>query len=96
MRAGTMDDNIEAISEGWLEEMRRKWPAEIERTVDDYHYLENFYNDLISTQNITSATQRDDSKRLCEVGLAATKKIRQGLPAKDEMAELQIWPCKIL
>ena len=86
MRAGTMDDNIEAISEGWLEEMRRKWPAEIERTVDDYHYLENFYNDLISTQNITSATQRDDSKRLCEVGLAATKKIRQGLPAKDEMA----------
>ena len=76
MRAGTMDDNIEAISEGWLEEMRRKWPTEIERTVDDYHYLENFYNDLISTQNITSATQRDDAKRLVEVGLLATKKIR--------------------
>lgn len=86
MRAGTMDDNIEAISEGWLEEMRRKWPADTERTVEDYHYLENFYNDLISTQNITSATQRDDAKRLVEVGLAATKKIRQGLPAKDEMA----------
>lgn len=96
MRAGTMDDNIEAISEGWLEEMRRKWPADTDRTVEDYHYLENFYNDLISTQNITSATQRDDAKRLVEVGLAATKKIRQGLPAKDEMAELQIWPCKIL
>lgn len=86
MRAGAMDDNIEAISEGWLEEMRRKWPADTERTVEDYHYLENFYNDLISTQNITSATQRDDAKRLVEVGLAATKKIRQGLPAKDEMA----------
>ena len=86
MRAGTMDDNIEAISEGWLEEMRRKWPADTERTVEDYHYLENFYNDLISTQNITSATQRDDARRLVEVGLAATKKIRQGLPAKDEMA----------
>ena len=86
IRAGTMDDNIEAISEGWLEEMRRKWPADTERTVEDYHYLENFYNDLISTQNITSATQRDDAKRLVEVGLAATKKIRQGLPAKDEMA----------
>ena len=36
MRAGTMDDNIEAISEGWLEEMRRKWPADTERTVEDY------------------------------------------------------------
>ena len=86
MRAGTINDNIEAISEGWLEEMRRKWPADTDRTVEDYHYLENFYNDLISTQNITSATQRDDAKRLVEVGLAATKKIRQGLPAKDEMA----------
>ena len=54
--------------------------------MEDYRYLEDFSNDLISTQNITSATQRDDAKRLCEVGLLATEKIRQGLPAKDEMA----------
>lgn len=85
LETNTMDDQIEAISEGWLEEMRRKWPSDIERTIDDYRYLENFYNDLISTQNITSATQRDDARRLCEVGLAATKKIRAGLNPKDEM-----------
>lgn len=59
-----------------MREMKLKWPADVERTVEDYRYLENFYNDLISTQNITSATQKDDAKRLVEVGLLATKKIR--------------------
>ena len=58
----------------------------MERDDDDYHYLENFYNDLCTTQNLVSATQRDDAKRLCEVGLLATKKIRAGLDAKNEMA----------
>ena len=86
MELGVMDEKIPDINQAWLREMRLKWPADVERTVEDYRYLENFYNDLISTQNITSATQRDDAKRLCEVGLLATKKIRQGLPAKDEMA----------
>ena len=85
MEQGTMEDNIPDINQGWLVEMKKKWPSDIERTVDDYRYLENFYNDLLATQNITSATQRDDAKRLCEVGLLATKKVRQGLPCKDEM-----------
>ena len=66
--------------------MMRKWPSDQERDDEDYHYLENFYNDLCTTQNLVSATQRDDAKRLCEVGLLATKKIRAGLDAKNEMA----------
>ena len=86
MELGVMDEKIPDINQAWLREMRLKWPADVERTVEDYRYLENFYNDLISTQNITSATQKDDAKRLVEVGLLATKKIRQGLPAKDELA----------
>lgn len=84
--AGTLEDNVPAIADNWLREMARKWPSDQERTAEDYHYLENFYNDLCATQNLTSATQRDDAKRLCEVGLLATKKIRAGLDAKNEMA----------
>lgn len=86
MAANTIEDNIPAINERWRAKMRLKWPSDMERDDDDYHYLENFYNDLCTTQNLVSATQRDDAKRLCEVGLLATKKIRAGLDAKNEMA----------
>lgn len=86
MEAGTIEDNIPTINEQWRAQMRLKWPSDMERSDEDYHYLENFYNDLCTTQNLVSATQRDDAKRLCEVGLLATKKIRAGLDAKNEMA----------
>lgn len=55
--------------------MARKWPSEIELTIEDYHYLEDFYNDLLATQNLVTATQRDDGKRLAMVGLMANKKL---------------------
>lgn len=84
--AGTLVDNIPVVADAWRREMMRKWPSDQDRDDDDYHYLENFYNDLCTTQNLVSATQRDDAKRLCEVGLLATKKIRAGLDAKNEMA----------
>lgn len=86
MENNTITDNIPSINEQWRVQMRLKWPSDMERTDEDYHYLENFYNDLCTTQNLVSATQRDDAKRLCEVGLLATKKIRAGLDAKNEMA----------
>lgn len=86
MELGTIQDKIPAINEAWRAQMRLKWPSDMDRSDEDYHYLENFYNDLCTTQNLVSATQRDDAKRLCEVGLLATQKIRAGLDAKNEMA----------
>ena len=86
MECGTITDNIPTINEQWRAQMRLKWPSDMERSDEDYHYLENFYQDLCTTQNLVSATQRDDAKRLCEVGLLATQKIRAGLDAKNEMA----------
>lgn len=86
MESGTIEDNIPSINEAWRAQMRLKWPSDMDRSDEDYHYLENFYQDLCTTQNLVSATQRDDAKRLCEVGLLATQKIRAGLDAKNEMA----------
>lgn len=86
MECGTLEDHIPAINDQWRAQMAKKWPNDSPRTDDDYHYLENFYNDLCTTQNLVSATQRDDAKRLCEIGLLATQKIRAGLDAKNEMA----------
>ena len=83
---GTLENKIPEINAAWRAQMRLKWPSDMDRDDDDYQYLENFYNDLCTTQNLVSATQRDDAKRLCEVGLLATKKIRAGLDAKNEMA----------
>jgi hypothetical protein len=37
---------------------------------------------------LVTATQRDDAKRLAEVGLLINKKIRSGQDAKKEMDEL--------
>ena len=86
MENNTITDNIPTINDQWRAQMRLKWPSDMDRSDEDYHYLENFYQDLCTTQNLVSATQRDDAKRLCEVGLLATQKIRAGLDAKNEMA----------
>lgn len=83
---GTLKNEIHGAKEEWLREMAVKWPSNTPRSEEDYVYLENFYNDLVNTQNLVSATQRDDAKRLCEVGLLATQKIRSGLDAKNEMS----------
>ena len=82
---GTLGDFLDGADEAFMLKMQRKWPAEIERTVEDYHYLEDLYNDLLATQNLVTATQRDDAKRLAEVGLLINKKIRSGQDAKKEM-----------
>lgn len=87
MAANTMVDHIDGANDAWKLEMARKWPAEMDRTTEDYHYLENLYSDLLATQNLVTATQRDDAKRLCELGLLINKKIRGGLDAKNEMAK---------
>lgn len=83
---GTLQDFLDGASEAFMMRMRRKWPSELDRTIEDYHYLEDLYNDLISTQNLVTATQRDDAKRLCEIGLLINKKLRMGQDAKNEMA----------
>lgn len=85
MENGHLAQNLEGVNASWRAEMARKWPSETERTAEDYMYLDDFYNDLLATQNLTTATQRDDAKRLCEVALLANKKIRAGLDAKNEM-----------
>lgn len=85
---GTLGDFLDGADEAFMLRMQRKWPSEIERTVEDYHYLEDLYNDLLATQNLVTATQRDDAKRLAEVGLLINKKIRSGQDAKKEMDEL--------
>lgn len=83
---GTLADFVDGATEAFMLKMARKWPCETDRTIEDYHYLEDLYNDLLTTQNLVTATQRDDAKRLCEIGLIINKKLRSGLDAKNEMA----------
>lgn len=82
----TLEDAIPALNEAWLLKMRQKWPSDQPRSPEDYHYLENFYNDIQSTQSLITATQRDDARRLAELGLIVNQKLRAGVDAKNEMA----------
>lgn len=83
---GTLEHEVYGCDKVWMNQMMSKWPSDMERSAEDYKYLEDLYQDLVNTQNLVTATQRDDAKRLCEVGLLINKKIRAGLDAKNEMA----------
>lgn len=78
LEAEAYEDLIPEINNEWLAAMERKWPSEQHRTAEDYHYLEDLFNDLQNTQNIVSATQRDEAKRLCELGLQINTMLRAG------------------
>lgn len=82
---GTLEDEIPALNESWLRDMAARWPSEQPRGAEDYRYLEELYADLCATQNLVSATQRDDAKRLCEIGLQINKTLRAGGDASKLM-----------
>ena len=83
--AGTLDDQVPILNESWLREARTRWPSEQPRDENDYRYLDALYADLVSTQSLVSATQRDDAKRLCEIGLQINKTLRAGGDASKLM-----------
>ena len=80
---GTIDDEIEALSAAKLKRLKKSWsPA---YTADELLFLEEYYNQIIATQNVSTPILQHYARDLCEIELRIKKALRDGLDIKKDM-----------
>lgn len=80
---GTIDDEIEAISEAKMRRLRKQWSATY--TKEELLWLEDYYNQIVATQNVSTPILQNYARNLCEIQLRINKGLREGADIKKDM-----------
>lgn len=76
--SGELEQEIPLVSEKKKRELVARWGADSELTEDDYNYLQNLYEGILSGQPMTSALIEDNVRKICHTLLLIDRKIRGG------------------
>lgn len=80
---GTIDDEIEALSAAKLKRLKKTWSSAY--TTEELLFLEDYYNQIISTQNVSTPILQHYARDLCEIELRIKKGLREGADVKKDM-----------
>jgi len=80
---GTIDDEIEALSEAKFRRLKREWSPSY--TKEELLWLDNYYNQILATQNVSTPILQHYARNLCEIQLRIDKGLRQGIDVKKDM-----------
>ena len=84
---GTIDEEIEVLDAAKLKRLKREWsPA---YTKDELLWLEDYYNQILATQNVSTPILKSRARDLCELTLRSKNGIRQGLDVKKDMDAIE-------
>ena len=79
----TIDDEIQELSDSKIKKLKKTWsPA---YTSDELLFLEEYYNQIIATQNVSTPILQHYARDLCEIELRIKKGLREGLDIKKDM-----------
>jgi len=84
---GKLTEEVELLSEERLAQWKLFWPGDW--TIVEYKRLEQLYDNIMKTNNIVTAIQEDQAKKLCMFSLMADKKIVDNKDATREMKMYQ-------
>lgn len=84
---GTLERVVPVFTDTWLADMKMKWQNDYKP--DEFHYLENLYENLLKSQNILPGISQSLALMLCKLILGADQDLRAGLPVKDRIAEIK-------
>lgn len=79
----TTDDQMEVMEEAKARRLRRTWASEY--TADELLWLDNFYNRILATQNVSTPILEEYAHDLCEIELRIKKGLRAGADVKKDM-----------
>ena len=80
---GTIDEDIAALSEAKLRKLKRTWSASY--STEDLLFLEDYYNQILATQNVSTPILQHYARDLCEIELRIKKGLRDGGDIKKDM-----------
>ena len=83
----TIDDEIQVLSDAKVKKLKKTWsPA---YTDDELLFLEDYYNQILATQNVSTPILQSRARDLCELTLRAKKGIRKGDDVKKDMDAIE-------
>ena len=80
---GTIDDDIAALSEAKVRKLKKTWSASY--STEDLLFLEDYYNQILATQNVSTPILQHYARDLCEIELRIKKGLRDGGDIKKDM-----------
>lgn len=79
----TIDDQIRALGEGKLNRLRKEWDPSYKPA--DLLFLDDYYNSILATQNVSTPILKHYARDLCEIELRIKKGLRNGEDVKKDM-----------
>ena len=79
----SIDDEIEVLNEARLRKLKKAWSPTY--TEEDLFFLENYYNKILATQNVSTPILQEYARDLCEIELRIKKGLREGADIKKDM-----------
>lgn len=80
---GIIDEEIAALSEAKTRKLKKEWsPA---YTTEELLFLDNYYNQIVATQNVSTPILQHYARDLCEIELRIKKGLRDGTDIKKDM-----------
>lgn len=80
---GTIDEEIKALGDAKLRRLRKVWSSTY--APEELLWLENFYNQIVATQNVSTPILQEKARDFCENELAIKKGMRAGVDVKKLM-----------
>ena len=78
----TIDDEIKVLNEAKLKRLRKTWSAAYNQA--QLLWLDNFYNLIVATQNVSTPILQEAARDFCELEL----RIKEGMRAGDDVSKL--------
>lgn len=78
-----IDDEIEVLSEAKLRKLKKTWSSVY--TTDELLFLDEYYNLIVATQNVSTPILQHYARDLCEIELRIKKGLREGADIKKDM-----------
>lgn len=84
-KEGTIDDEIKAISEARMKSLKKVWgptykPAEL-------LWLDNFYNEIVATQNVSTPILQEKARDFCELQWHIKQGLRENMDVSKMMKQ---------
>ena len=79
----TIDDEISAIAEAKLRKLKKTWSPTYSN--EELLFLEDYYNQIFATQNVSTPILKQYARDLCEIELRIKKGLRDGADIKKDM-----------
>ena len=81
--AGTIDDEIKVLGDAKLKQLRKVWSGAYKP--EQLLWLDNFYNKIVATQNVSTPLLQEKARDLCEIEMHIKEGMRAGADVKKLM-----------